>query len=152
MEIKIVAIGAAKKGPHQELTDLYLKRLKRWKVSLTSYDIKNVQNPQERRRLEAQKFLPYFQKRSFVVMLDETGAHYTSKKFAHFLEHSEMEGVPSVTFLIGGADGFDAALKQKANLCLGFGHQTWPHLLVRVMLAEQIYRAQQLLLNHPYHK
>lgn len=87
-----------------------------------------------------------------IVMLDETGTTLSSRDFAATLEQWRDAGVREARFLIGAADGFDDAQRGMADLLLSFGRATWPHLLVRAMLAEQLWRATSILANHPYHR
>jgi 23S rRNA (pseudouridine1915-N3)-methyltransferase len=86
------------------------------------------------------------------VVLDETGADLPSSALADRLRGWQDGGVREVRFLIGAADGHDAATRDGADLLLGFGRATWPHMLVRAMLAEQIYRATTIMAGHPYHR
>lgn len=86
------------------------------------------------------------------VVLDETGRDLGSEALAAQLGHWRDAGVREVRFLIGAADGHDTATRQEADLLLGFGGATWPHLMVRAMLAEQLYRATTILAGHPYHR
>jgi 23S rRNA (pseudouridine1915-N3)-methyltransferase len=87
-----------------------------------------------------------------LVALDERGTTWASEDLAHRLVHWRDAGTPGVVFAIGGADGLDPALRASAELVLAFGAVTWPHLLVRAMLAEQIYRALTIIGRHPYHR
>jgi len=87
-----------------------------------------------------------------VVALDRRGKALDSAGFAQRLGRWRDDGVAELGFLIGGADGHGEPLLKKASLILSFGAMTWPHLLARAMLAEQIYRAQQMLAGHPYHR
>lgn len=86
------------------------------------------------------------------VVLDETGEVLGSVAFAARLERWRDDGVREARFLIGAADGFDAKERGEADLLLSFGRATWPHLLARAMLAEQLFRATSILANHPYHR
>ena len=86
------------------------------------------------------------------IILDETGYSLTSKKFSNELEKLQNHGTLPIQFIIGGADGLNHILKEKANLLISFGKQTWPHKMVRIMLLEQLYRAQQIIAGHPYHR
>jgi 23S rRNA (pseudouridine1915-N3)-methyltransferase len=88
----------------------------------------------------------------YPILLDETGKARSSRDFALWLGALRDQGVPEVTFVIGGADGFTKADRAHAKAVLAFGVQTWPHLLVRTMLAEQLYRATAILSGHPYHR
>ncbi|MEE8272998.1 MAG: 23S rRNA (pseudouridine(1915)-N(3))-methyltransferase RlmH, partial [Alphaproteobacteria bacterium] len=87
-----------------------------------------------------------------VVALDEAGRDLSSGEFAVRLAGWRDGGVRDVAFLIGGADGHGEAVRGRADLTLAFGRATWPHLMVRAMLAEQVYRAQTILDGHPYHR
>ena len=87
-----------------------------------------------------------------VVALDERGASISSEKFAQVISKARDEGAPALAVLIGGPDGLDEALRARADLTIAFGAMTWPHQLVRVMAAEQIYRAATILAGHPYHR
>jgi 23S rRNA (pseudouridine1915-N3)-methyltransferase len=86
------------------------------------------------------------------VLLDEKGEQLASAALAQKLGRWRDDGRREARFLIGGADGFDEADRGKADLLLAFGKATWPHLLARAMLAEQLYRATSILANHPYHR
>jgi 23S rRNA (pseudouridine1915-N3)-methyltransferase len=86
------------------------------------------------------------------VVLDERGRLLGSSEFARVLERWRDDGVREARFLIGAADGHDDALRERADLLLGFGAMTWPHMLARVMLVEQLWRATSILSGHPYHR
>ena len=85
-------------------------------------------------------------------MLDEYGSQLSSKELAKKIGRFKDDGVQNLAFLIGGPDGHGAEVLEKASLKLAFGSMTWPHRLVRIMLAEQVYRSVTILLNHPYHR
>ena len=87
-----------------------------------------------------------------IVALDERGQSLTSPQLASWIGARQGEAVQHLAFVIGGADGLDESLRSEARLVLGFGRLTWPHMLARVMLLEQLYRAQQILAGHPYHR
>jgi len=90
--------------------------------------------------------------RQIAVVLDERGKNLSSRDFAAKIGAWRDDGVAEIVFVIGGADGHDDAVRNRADLLLSLGALTWPHQLVRVLLAEQIYRAQQILAGHPYHR
>lgn len=90
--------------------------------------------------------------RAVLILLDETGEALSSAALAKRLERWRDDGVREARFLIGAADGFDDAARAGADLLLSFGRATWPHLLARAMLAEQLFRATSILANHPYHR
>lgn len=106
----------------------------------------------ERRRREAELLLAALPSGAFVVALDETGRQLASADLAERLGRLRDEGRRHVAFVIGGADGLDEAVRQAADLVLSLGPMTWPHLLVRGLIAEQIFRAQSILAGHPYHR
>ena len=148
MKIHIIAVGRQKSSPTLDLCDEYLKRMK-WTVSIKEIDAPKGSTSAQ----EAPLILKHLPKQSFVVALDERGETLTSPEFGQKLGkwHDQAPG-HDITFLIGGAAGFDAEIRKKAGFLMSFGKQTWPHMLVRVMLLEQIYRAQQILAGHPYHR
>jgi len=96
--------------------------------------------------------LPELERPRRIVALDETGAQIGSTEFARRLESWRDDGIREARFLIGAADGLTEAERASADLTLSFGTATWPHLLVRAMLAEQLYRATTIIAGHPYHR
>ena len=138
MLLHIVARGRIGRGPEAELVDRYVKRLA-WPVRLTELP-------------DSGGKLPTVEGQTRIVMLDETGEMLGSRAFADRLGRWRDEGVREARFLIGAADGFDDAERTNADLLLSFGRATWPHLLARAMLAEQLWRATSILANHPYHR
>ena len=138
MLLHIVARGRIGRGPEAELVDRYVKRLT-WPVRLTEL-------PDTGGRM------PPVEGQTRIVMLDETGEMLGSRAFADRLGRWREEAVRETRFLIGAADGFDDAERANADLLLSFGRATWPHLLARAMLAEQLWRAVSILANHPYHR
>jgi 23S rRNA (pseudouridine1915-N3)-methyltransferase len=88
----------------------------------------------------------------FIIACDEHGATLTSRAFAELLTRLKDDGIPRLVFVVGGADGLDAAVLSRADRKIAFGPQTWPHALVRAMLAEQVYRAATLMAGAPYHR
>ena len=138
MLLHIVARGRIGRGPEAELVDRYVKRLA-WPVRLTELPDSGGKTPP----VEGQ---------TRIVMLDETGEMLGSRAFADRLGKWRDEGVRETRFLIGAADGFDDTERATADLLLSFGRATWPHLLARAMLAEQLWRATSILANHPYHR
>ncbi len=148
MKIKIIAVGKQKASPTLELCQEYLKRLK-WPVSLIEVDAPKGSTSAQ----EAPLILKHLGKAGLVVALDERGETYTSPDFAKKLQNwQNMATGNEVVFLIGGADGFAPEIRKSAQFLMSFGKQTWPHMMVRAMLLEQIYRAQQIIAGHPYHR
>ncbi|MEG3148985.1 23S rRNA (pseudouridine(1915)-N(3))-methyltransferase RlmH [Sphingomonas sp. ZT3P38] len=138
MLLHIVARGRIGRGPEAELVDRYVKRLA-WPVKLTELP-------------DTGGKIPAVDPGTRIVMLDETGEMLGSRAFADRLEKWRDGGVRETRFLIGAADGFDDGQRASADLLLSFGRATWPHLLARAMLAEQLWRATSILANHPYHR
>lgn len=150
MFIEIIAVGHLKNDPCFDLWSGYLKRMK-WKVSLIELDFKKgdarkVQNEQN------QKIMNKLGARAFVVALDERGKVLASREFSKKLNTAQNHGFSKIQFVLGGADGLLDCVRERANLVMSFGALTWPHMLARVMLIEQVYRAQQILSGHPYHR
>lgn len=138
MLLHIVARGKIGRSPEAELVERYLKRIA-WPVKITELP-------------ESGGRLPRPPENGVVILLDEKGDALASVDFARRLERWRDEGRGEARFLIGGADGFGDAERRAADLLLAFGRATWPHLLARAMLAEQLWRATSILANHPYHR
>ena len=138
MLLHIVARGKIGRSPEAELVDRYLQRIT-WPNRVTELPDKGGKMPD----------LP---SNSVTVALDERGEALGSGQFAAKLEAWRDGGKREARFLIGAADGHDEEMRRSADLLLSFGPATWPHLLVRAMLAEQLFRAVSILANHPYHR
>ena len=151
MKLTIAAIGRAGRGPERDLYEHYAGRI-RWPLSLRELEEKKKLPPAELVRREGELLLDAAPDKAVLVALDRRGKVLDSEAFAKRLEGWRDDAVPDIAFLIGGAEGHGDALLKKASLVVSFGAMTWPHLLARAMLAEQIYRAQQLLAGHPYHR
>jgi 23S rRNA (pseudouridine1915-N3)-methyltransferase len=136
--LHIVARGRIGRGPEAELVDRYLKRIA-WPTRITEL-------PERGGRL------PPPPEQGVVVLLDEKGEQFPSLALARKLEAWRDAGRREARFMIGGADGFDEGTRAGADLLLAFGRATWPHLIARAMLAEQLFRATSILANHPYHR
>ena len=150
MKINIIAVGQAKKSKYCEFIDQYTKRIQ-WNVAIHECESKH-KTPQKNQQEEQEKILKHLDNKAVIIALDERGKTLKSLEFAQTLENFKNNGNNHIQFIIGGADGLTPAIRDKANLLLSFGKQTWPHMLARVMLLEQIYRAQQILAGHPYHR
>lgn len=136
MKIKLIAGGTLKGSFFESIYKTYEKRVHRWKM--------DVVEPSERQWQDLKVL-----KGECWIALDQCGEGYSSEAFLKLLEHiMEHHGMP--TFLIGPASGLKAPIKEQARYTMSFGAMTWPHLMARVMLIEQIYRAQQNRHNHPY--
>ena len=152
MHIIISAIGKLKKSaPEYELMCSYLKRLK-WSVEMKEYEAKKALTGTALKNAEADLLLSNIPRKAKRVVLDEHGDTLSSREFAGRLRAWQNNGTDTVAFFIGGADGHGQAVKESADLTLSFGRMTLPHFLMRVVLTEQIYRAQTILDGHPYHR
>ena len=152
MRIKILAFGKMGRGPEKTLVDNYLHRLP-WQAEITEFEIKKPARTAELRKAqEAEKLLAAIPPGAAIVVLDERGKALSSREFAGKIDTWAGEGISTTVFIIGGADGLDESIRKKAHLILGFGSLTWPHMLARVMLCEQIYRAWSIGTGHPYHR
>ena len=151
MRLWLAAVGRAGSDPTVKLFDLYAGRLT-WPLTLREV-VARGNLPLERRISEEGRLLiAAIPKDSVVVALDESGKSLTSPVFAKKIGAWRDDGVKDLAFLIGGADGLAKEVKKAADLTLSLGSMTWPHFLVRVLLAEQLYRAQTILAGHPYHR
>lgn len=151
MNIVVAAVGRAKPGPERDLFESYAARLP-WPLALKEIEIKKESAVEVRRMREGEALLAAVPAGAKVIALDERGKGETSAAFATRLGRWRDDGVREVAFLIGGADGLDESLRKRADAVLGFGAATWPHMLVRALLAEQLYRAHTILTGHPYHR
>ncbi|MDP4796095.1 MAG: 23S rRNA (pseudouridine(1915)-N(3))-methyltransferase RlmH [Rhodospirillales bacterium] len=150
MRLTLIAVGRAKRGPEQELFNSYLKRL-RPPLELIEVEEKRPLAGQELMAREAELIAEKIPDGAYLVVLDERGKAMKSRLFAEKIEEIR-DGGRDLAFIIGGADGLAAEIRERGDMILGFGPQTWPHMMVRVMLAEQLYRAQTILAGHPYHR
>jgi len=140
------------RGPEKTLVEEYFKRLP-WKTNTTEIEIKKVAaSAQERKAREGEKLLAAVPAGAAMIALDEKGKAFSSRDFAKKIDDWQMAGFNSLAFIIGGADGLDRGVLEKADLKLAFGTLTWPHMMVRAMLSEQIYRAWSINTGHPYHR
>ena len=139
MKLHLIVRGKIGRSPESELVDRYLKRIA-WPVKLTELPDTGGTVPQPAA------------KPSRNVMLDERGRQLSSEEFAALLGRWRDEGVRECRFMIGAADGHGDAAREGADLLVAFGAMTWPHMLARAMLAEQLWRATSILAGHPYHR
>jgi 23S rRNA (pseudouridine1915-N3)-methyltransferase len=138
MLLHIVARGRIGRGPEAELVERYLTRVS-WPTKVTELPDSGGKVP-----------LP--PPAAKTVILDEKGKTLSSIAFAEQLGRWRDDGVREIRFLIGAADGFDDAARAEADLLINFGAMTWPHMMARAMLAEQMWRAASILAGHPYHR
>ena len=151
MHVAIAAVGRDRTGPHRALFELYRRRCA-WPIDLIEIPLPSLADVARRRRLEAERLLKASEGADVVIALDESGHALDSRTLAQRIATWRDQGRARLAFLIGGPDGIDRASLPRIDLELAFGPMTWPHLLVRVMLAEQLYRASTILAGHPYHR
>lgn len=148
--VEIIAAGRLSNGPFYDLCRDYAKRMA-W--SLTIHEIESkYKNSAQIQLDESKKILEKLSPHAYVIAMDERGKNMRSLDFANKIKELQNSGQNHMQFIIGGADGLTADIRNRVNMTLCFGQQTWPHMMVRVMLMEQIYRAQQILAGHPYHR
>ncbi len=138
MLLHIIARGKIARSPEGELVARYEKRIT-WPFKITELPETGgrIPDPSSPHR---------------TVLLDERGRDLTSREFAGVLERWRDEGVREARFVLGAADGHSREEREEANLLVAFGKATWPHLMARAMLAEQLYRATTIVAGHPYHR
>lgn len=158
MRITIAAVGRMKTGPERDLLDRYLDRAGKQgrALGVTRVEVREIPEsraarPEDRKAEEAGALLAGLAETAFVIVLDETGATRTSRAFADDLAARLADG-RDWAILIGGADGHGPVALARADLRLAFGAMTWPHQIVRILAAEQVYRATTILAGHPYHR
>jgi 23S rRNA (pseudouridine1915-N3)-methyltransferase len=151
LRVTVAAVGRDRASPTRDLFDAYRKRSS-WPIRLV--EIASRRGAPRERRLadEADRLLRALPGGALKVALDEHGRQLDSLAFARQLGRWRAEGAAELGFLIGGPDGLAASVLEQAAMVIALGTMTWPHRLVRVMLAEQLYRAETILAGHPYHR
>ncbi|TNE59915.1 MAG: 23S rRNA (pseudouridine(1915)-N(3))-methyltransferase RlmH [Alphaproteobacteria bacterium] len=159
MKITLLAVGRGKKAPEQQLMEHYFDRFNALGASLGLGPVQLIEVEEkrpikgaERQRREAELLEKALPAGALRVALDERGKNPTSVEFSELLTRARDNGQSELVFMIGGADGFDRDFLATAQQKISFGRMTYPHMLVRALLAEQIYRAATILSGHPYHK
>ena len=151
MQVIIAAIGRDRSGPTRDLFEDYCRR-SAWPIRLVEIVPRTSQPIERRLREEAERLLQPVPRDAVLVALDESGSKWDSAGFAQRMATWQEQGQSTLVFAIGGADGLSKEVLDRAETVLSLGRMTWPHRLVRVMLAEQIYRASTILSGHPYHR
>ena len=158
MRVTIAAVGRMKAGPERDLLDRYVDRTAKQGrgLGITRLDLRETSESrspraEDRKAEEAAALLDGLAERTAVVALDERGRTMDSDTFAAWIGTRIDEG-RDLAVLIGGADGHGEAVRARADLVLAFGAMTWPHQIVRILAAEQLYRATTILAGHPYHR
>jgi 23S rRNA (pseudouridine1915-N3)-methyltransferase len=155
MRITIAAVGRAKAGPARDLYDFYATRLSERQLgalSLKEVEARGALPPEALKAREAELLLAALPAAARLVALDARGRALDSAGFAALIGGYRDQGLQDLAFAIGGAEGLGQGVIERADLLLSLGAMTWPHLLVRGLLAEQLYRAQCILAGHPYHR
>jgi 23S rRNA (pseudouridine1915-N3)-methyltransferase len=155
MRVHICAVGRMRQGPERLLTTDYLERFERSgrALSLGPATIIEVEDKKGGgMQAEAALLERAIPSGSLICILDERGKTLSSPDFATMLASWRDQGRQEIAFVIGGADGIDPTLRTKADAAISFGAMVWPHMLVRAMLAEQLYRAASILAGAPYHR
>ena len=155
MKVKLIQIGKTDASYLIEGIEKYNQRIKRYHSYevITIPDIKNSKNlsHEQQKKQEAILILKNIQNPDVVVLLDEKGKEYTSVTFAKFIEETMLQSVKQLVFVIGGPYGFDASVYSRANRKIALSKMTFSHQLVRVIFAEQLYRANSIIKREPYH-
>jgi 23S rRNA (pseudouridine1915-N3)-methyltransferase len=158
MKIMIAAIGRLKAGAEREIAERLLSRAKTAgkNIGLTfstrEFPESRAGSSKTRKDQEAATITAALPQKTILIALDEHGQAIDSRAFAKQLEKWRDSGVSDVIFAIGGADGHGAAILERSDMRIAFGAMTWPHQIIRLMLAEQLYRAITILSGHPYHR
>lgn len=150
MRVLIAAVGKAKAGAELNLYQEYTRRLP-WKVTCREH-VSKAQTQSKRIEDESTQMLESCKGYDRLIALDEAGRTLSSSEFANQLRQWQQQGVSSLAFMIGGSDGLSEQALKSAQLVWSFGRVTWPHMLVRAMLAEQLYRSHSIISGHPYHR
>ena len=159
MRVAVHAVGRMKAGPESELAARYLDRFAKAGggigldfAGVTEIAESRATTAAERQRAESAILASSLAAGAALVLLDERGRNLTSQELAMRIAAIRDGGAKSLTVAIGGPDGHDPGLRDRADIVIALGAQTWPHQLVRVMLAEQLYRVATILSGHPYHR
>lgn len=151
MKINILSIGNFKvKDDYKALFNEYKKRIK-WNINLIELKNSQIKEKGERKKQEEKEILKYLPKEFKTIILDERGEIITTMDFVNIFTQF-IENSNGINFVIGGSDGLTQEIREKADFILSFGKMVHPHLMIRIMLIEQIYRIYTIKNNHPYHK
>lgn len=155
MRVKVVAIGRLRKGPEFDLIQDYTQRFDKIgrNMGLGPVSFQELEDKKQGGKAsEGALLLAAIPQGAVVCALDERGALFTSPEFSNKIAKARDDGTSDLIFVIGGADGLAQAVLDRADFKLSFGKMVWPHMLARVMLSEQLYRAASILSGSPYHR
>ncbi|MCO6184807.1 23S rRNA (pseudouridine(1915)-N(3))-methyltransferase RlmH [Rhizobium sp. L1K21] len=159
MRIGVFAVGRLKSGPEKELAARYFDRFSKAGPPIglefsrvTEVNESRASSSDTRKREEGQMLEKALPDGAVLLLLDERGKAMGSEDFANLLGQFRDQGRRELMIAIGGADGLDQSLRERADATVCFGKMTWPHQLVRILIAEQLYRAVTILSGHPYHR
>lgn len=159
MRVQLYAVGRMKAGPERELAARYLDRFAKAAPQLGLEFGGVIEAPEsrareadQRKREEAAKLAETIDPATALILLDERGKSLSSADFAKMIAKHRDGGARAMTFAIGGADGHAEELRQRAQMVISFGVMTFPHQIMRILAAEQLYRAATILSGHPYHR
>ena len=150
MNYYVLSIGNMKKFHENEIVKNYQKRLKN-KLFIKEY-VSNYPSGDVKKKDESKKLLSMVPLKSKIILLDQKGENYSSEELANILSKWRNEGFNKVSFIIGGADGVTEEVFNNTDKIISFGRMTWPHIMSRLMLIEQIYRSETIEIGHPYHR
>lgn len=153
MKIDFWVIGKNNEKFIDEGIQAYLKKIKHFtEVNFQVFaDIKGIKDSAILKEKEAEKYLSKIDTDDYVILLDENGNTFSSRKFAQFIEQRQNQSVKKCIFIVGGAFGFNDKLYQRANMKISLSNMTFSHQLIRIIFLEQLYRAYTIIHNFPYH-
>ncbi len=151
MKTTILAVGRLKSGPLLDALKEYQRRMDS-PLEIQEVECKKALDGPQKTAEEGRLLLESLPDGARLVALDERGKNLSSREFASLIRNEQDNGTRDLAFVIGGADGLSEDVRRRAFTCISFGKPTWPHMLARLMLTEQLYRAQQILKGHPYHR
>ena len=159
MRIQLFAVGRMKSGPERELADRYFDRFAKVAPPLGlefsgvgEIPESRARDADQRKREEAARLSESLGAGTLLILLDERGKNLSSQDFAAMIAKSRDSGTRAITFAIGGADGHAEESRQQAQMVISFGAMTFPHQIMRILIAEQLYRAATIISGHPYHR
>jgi 23S rRNA (pseudouridine1915-N3)-methyltransferase len=151
MRVTIAAVGRDRKSLFRDLYDTYAERL-RWPIILREVEARSNRGGEVQCREEGERLLAVVPQGALVIALDESGKTLTSRGLTDWISRGMDDRMRDLALVIGGANGLDGDVLARADLILSLGRLTWPHLLVRGLVVEQLYRVQQIIAGHPYHR